>query len=70
MLTLFDRTIAALHRQLDGETDLELARGMHYPTRRDPFFLDYMILTDVYRIPTQHFDFHRGQLTMPRLEAC
>jgi hypothetical protein len=40
MLKLFDRTIAALHRRLDGETDLELARAMRYPTRWDPFFQD------------------------------
>ncbi|MET8845962.1 DinB family protein [Amycolatopsis sp. NPDC004625] len=65
MLTLFDRTIAALHRRLDGENDLELARGMHYPTRWDPFFHDYMTLADVYRFPAQHFDFHRAQLTLP-----
>lgn len=65
MVTLFDRTTAALHRRLDGETDIELARGMHYPIRWDPFFQDYMTLADVYRFPVQHFDFHRGQLTMP-----
>jgi hypothetical protein len=66
MSALFDRTIAALHRRLDGETDRQLARGMHYPTRWDPFFRDYMTLADVYRFPAQHFDFHRAQLTLPR----
>ncbi|WP_155543486.1 DinB family protein [Amycolatopsis camponoti] len=65
MVTLFDRTIAALHRRLDGESDIDLARGMHYPTRWDPFFQDYMTLADVYRFPARHFDFHHGQLTMP-----
>ena len=65
MRALFDRTIAALHRRLDRETDSDLARGMHYPTRWDPFFQDYMTLADVYRFPVQHFDFHRGQLTIP-----
>ena len=62
---LFDRTIAALHSRLEDETEDELARGMHYPTRWDPFFRDYMTLADVYRFPIQHFDFHRDQLTMP-----
>jgi hypothetical protein len=66
MAALFDRTIAALHRRLDRESDGELARGMHYPTRWDPFFRDYMTLADVYRFPTRHFAFHRDQLTLPR----
>jgi hypothetical protein len=61
---LFDHVIAALHRRLDAETEADLARGMHYPTRWDPFFRDFMTLADVYRFPTQHFDFHRAQLTL------
>jgi hypothetical protein len=60
---LFDRVIETLHRRLDGETDAALARGMHYPTRWDPFFRDYMTLADLYRFPTRHFEFHRRQLT-------
>jgi hypothetical protein len=56
--------IAKSHRRLDAESDVGLARGMHYPTRWDPFFADYMTLVDVYRFPTQHFDFHRRQLTL------
>jgi hypothetical protein len=63
-VALFDRVIAALHRRLDAETDTELARGMHYPTRWDPFFGDFMTLADLYRFPTQHFDFHARQLTL------
>lgn len=64
MAVMFDRVITALHRRLDAETDVDLARGMHYPTRWDPFFQDFMTLADVYRFPTQHFDFHRRQLTV------
>ena len=37
---------------------------MHYPSRWDPFFHDYMTLADLYRFPTRHFDFHREQLTL------
>ena len=37
---------------------------MHFPTRWDPFFKDYMTLEDVYRYPGQHFDFHKRQLTV------
>ena len=64
MTTMFDRVIAKLHQRLDAESEADLARGMHYPTRWDPFFKDYMTLADVYRFPTQHFDFHRRQLTL------
>lgn len=66
MARLLDRVIAALHRRLDAESDENLARTMHYPTRWDPFFRDVMTLADVYRFPTQHFDFHRRQLTLDR----
>ena len=60
---LFDLVIAALHRRLDSETDADLALGMHYPPRWDPFFRERMTLADLYHFPTQHFDFHRRQLT-------
>ncbi len=63
-MALCDRVVASLHRRLDSETDADLARGMHYPTRWDPFFKDYMTLADLYRFPTQHFDFHRRQLAL------
>jgi hypothetical protein len=64
LAAMFDWVIAALRRRLDLETEADLARGMHYPTRWDPFFRDYMTLADVYRFPTQHFDFHARQLTL------
>ncbi len=66
MTHLCDRTIARLHQRLDAETDTDLARGMYYPDRWDPFFTEYMTLADVYRFPAQHFDFHSGQLTLTR----
>ena len=46
-----DRVIASLHRSIARSTDEALLRGMHFPTRWDPFFKDYMTLEDVYRIP-------------------
>jgi hypothetical protein len=64
MATMFDHVVDKLHRRLDAESEEDLARGMHYPTRWDPFFKDYMTLADVYRFPTQHFDFHQRQLTL------
>ena len=59
-----DRVIAALERSLATEHDAALQRGMHYPTTWDPFFTDYMTLADLYRYPTQHFNYHREQLTL------
>ncbi|MDX3763542.1 DinB family protein [Streptomyces mirabilis] len=59
-----DRTLTALHRHLDAAPDAKLARTMGFPTRWDPFFKDVMTLEEVYRYPTQHFDFHRAQLTV------
>lgn len=60
----FDRVIDSLHRHLASEPEARLARGMHYPVRWDPFFKDFMTLADIYRYPTQHFDFHHRQLTL------
>jgi hypothetical protein len=59
-----DRVIAALQRKLAHESDDTLRCGMHFPTRWDPFFTDYMTLEDVYRYPGQHFDFHERQLNI------
>ncbi|MGW5433252.1 DinB family protein [Streptomyces sp. NPDC004059] len=59
-----DRTLASLHRRLDRESAASLERGMPYPPRWDPFFRDWMTRADLYRYPTQHYDFHRAQLTL------
>ena len=59
-----DRTLDRLHRRLDAETDPALGRRMHFPVDWDPFFRDTMTLREVYRYATQHYDFHRSQLTL------
>jgi hypothetical protein len=64
MVVMFDHVVNKLHQRLDAETEDDLHRGMHYTVRWDPFFKDYMTLADIYRFPTQHFDFHRRQLTL------
>jgi len=63
---LFDRTVAALHRRLEGETEAALQRGMPFPIGWDPYFTTYMAVAEVYRYPTKHFAHHRRQLTLPR----
>jgi DinB superfamily len=64
----FDRVVAKLLRRLDRESDCELSRGMYYPISWDPYFKAYMTLADVYRYPTQHFEHHRRQLTLPAVD--
>ena len=64
-----DRVINALQRSLTRTDDKAFGRGMHYPTRWDPYFRDYMTLADVYRYPGQHYDHHRQQLTLVKLTA-
>lgn len=60
----FDRVIASLERRRSKETAPGLTRGMHFPVQWDPFFKDYMTLAELYRYPTQHYGFHRRQLTI------
>jgi hypothetical protein len=64
MSAKLDHVLAALHRSLDAATTEDLARGMYYPVRWDPFFTGYMTLADLYQYPTRHYDFHRRQLTL------
>jgi hypothetical protein len=61
---LTDRTLEVLHRRLDAEAEETLGRTMHFPVGWDPFFRDSMTLEQVYRYGTQHYDFHREQLTI------
>ena len=64
MAGLFDRTCAGLARGLAQCGDADLRRGMPFPKRWDPFFTDHMTILDVYHYPLQHYQFHRGQLTL------
>jgi hypothetical protein len=61
---LTDRTFDVLHRRLDAEAEETLRRTMHFPVRWDPFFRDSMTVEQVYRYGSQHYDFHREQLTI------
>lgn len=59
-----DRVVASLRGKLARESDDALRRGMHFPTRWDRFFKDYMTLEGVYRYPGEHQHFHACQLTL------
>jgi hypothetical protein len=69
LIAMFDRTVAALHRSLDRESELTLRGVMHFPVDWDPFFQHRMRLIDVYHYGTQHFDYHQDQLTLGRPES-
>jgi hypothetical protein len=59
-----DHTIEVLHRRLDAESEETLRRAMHFPVGWDPYFRPTMTLAQVYRYSTEHYDFHRAQLTL------
>jgi len=55
---------APLQRHLARETEVSLALRMRFPTRWDPFFTKSTTVADVYHYATEHFEFHRQQLTL------
>ena len=67
MAAKLDRVIDALQRSLARRDQKALSRGMHFPNRWDPYFRDYMTLSDVYGYPGKHYDHHRRQLALARL---
>jgi hypothetical protein len=67
MAAKFDRVIDALQHSLARQDQEALCRGMHFPNRWDPYFRDYMTLSDVYGYPGKHYDHHRRQLALARL---
>jgi hypothetical protein len=67
MAAKLDRVIDALQRSLARRDPRALRRGMHFPSRWDPYFRDYMTLGEVYGYPGKHYDHHRRQLALARL---
>jgi hypothetical protein len=66
MAAKIHRILAVLGRKLEAESPASLARAMSLPNRWDPFFTRGMTLAQLYAYPTEHFDFHAGQLDLPR----
>jgi hypothetical protein len=64
MVALMRRTLRALRRRLDRETEQTLALTMHFPTAWDPYFRPLMSVRDVYHYGTEHYNHHRRQLTL------
>ncbi len=67
MAAKLDRVIDALQHSLARRDQKALSRGMHFPNRWDPFFRDYMTLSDVYGYPGKHYAHHCRQLTLAGL---
>ncbi len=64
MERVMDSVTASLIRSLDRASEKQLARGMHFPAGWDPYFRDYMTVREVLHYATQHYQHHRGQLTL------
>jgi hypothetical protein len=69
MHVMMDHSITALQHHLTAETEMALQHRMHFPLGWDPFFRETMTLQDVYHYGTQHFEYHRSQLTLTQLRG-
>ncbi|WP_068179666.1 DinB family protein [Mycobacterium sp. UM_CSW] len=67
MAAKFDHVIDALQRSLARCDPKSLSCGMRFPSRWDPYFRDYMTLSEVYGYPGKHYDHHRRQLVLATL---
>lgn len=59
---VYDWVHFALMRQLEGIKGEEWERGMHYPTRWDANFNEFMTIRELFHYPVKHFNFHLGQI--------
>ncbi|HLZ73171.1 MAG TPA: DinB family protein [Dehalococcoidia bacterium] len=62
----YDGAHRALLRRLATIPEVEWQRGMHYPTRWDPLFSDFMTLEQTVAMPIAHLRFHLGQVAGTR----
>ena len=58
----YDRVHFSLMKQIHSIQEEEWERGMHYPTRWDPNFSDFMTIEKLFHYPVVHFNFHREQI--------
>jgi len=59
---LYDRAYFSLVKQINSIKDDEWKHGMHYPTRWDSNFSDFMTIEKLFHYPVVHFHFHLGQI--------
>ena len=65
VVRLMGRVLTSLQASLATASDAELRRAMAFPVGWDPYFREVMTVRDVYHYPTQHYEHHRRQLTLP-----
>ena len=65
MERVMDRVTGSLTDTLEHASAEQLRRGMHFPVDWDPYFRDFMTVQDLLHYATQHYQHHRGQLTLP-----
>ena len=59
---IYDWVYISLVKQINSIKDNEWERGMHYPTRWDSNFSDFMTIEKLFHYPVTHFNFHLGQI--------
>jgi len=60
---IYDRACFSLVKKVDSIKDGEWERGMHYPTKWDSNFDEFMTLEKLFHYPVTHFDFHLAQIS-------
>jgi hypothetical protein len=59
---VYDWAHFSLMKQINSIKEEEWERGMHYPTRWDSNFSDFMTIEKLFHYPVIHFHFHLGQI--------
>lgn len=59
---IFDKVHASLLAKASRISSEEWQNGMHYPTKWDPNFSDFMTLEKLFLYPLAHFKFHQNQI--------
>ena len=59
---VYDWAHFSLMKQINSIKEDEWERGMHYPTRWDSNFSDFMTIRELFHYPVRHFNFHIGQI--------
>ncbi len=60
----FDSVHRLILRRVESMKSTDWSRGMHYPTKWEPRFSDFMTFQDLFLYPTVHLRHHREQLVL------
>jgi len=65
----YDRVLEKILRLLQNVRDDEWKIGMHYPTKWDASFSEYITFEKLFLFPTIHYRFHLGQVSRERIDV-